>query len=78
MRRSPFHWRNINDKLQFIEEPLEIIDREVKRLKHSRIPIVNVRWNSRRGPKFTWERKDEIKRKYPHLFLSAQSLDKKN
>ncbi|GJU21415.1 putative reverse transcriptase domain-containing protein [Tanacetum coccineum] len=48
----------IYDKLNFIEEPVEIMDREVKRLKKSRIPIVNVRWNSRRGPEFTWERED--------------------
>ncbi|GKF36890.1 putative reverse transcriptase domain-containing protein, partial [Tanacetum coccineum] len=48
----------IDDKLYFIEEPVEIMDREVKRLKQSRIPIVKVRWNSRRGPEFTWERED--------------------
>ncbi|GJS30158.1 putative reverse transcriptase domain-containing protein [Tanacetum coccineum] len=45
----------IDDKLHFIKEPIEIMDCEVKRLKQSRIPIVNVRWNSRRGPEFTWE-----------------------
>ncbi|GJX54586.1 hypothetical protein Tco_0282955 [Tanacetum coccineum] len=39
----------LDDKLHFIEEPVEIMDREVKQLKQSRIPIVNVRWNSRRG-----------------------------
>ncbi|GJU81582.1 putative reverse transcriptase domain-containing protein [Tanacetum coccineum] len=60
----------IDDKLNFIEEPVEIMDREVKRLKQSHIPIVKVRWNSRRGPEFTWERKDQIKKKYPHLFVS--------
>ncbi|GKD14011.1 hypothetical protein Tco_1198418, partial [Tanacetum coccineum] len=43
----------IDDKLHFIEESVEIMDREVKRLKQSRIPIVKVRWNFRRGPKFT-------------------------
>ncbi|GJZ26521.1 putative reverse transcriptase domain-containing protein [Tanacetum coccineum] len=37
----------INDKLNFIEEPVEIIDREVKRLKQSHIPNVKIRWNSR-------------------------------
>ncbi|GKF82278.1 hypothetical protein Tco_0243934 [Tanacetum coccineum] len=40
-------------KLQFVEEPIEITDREVKRLKRSRIPLVKVRWNSKRGPEFT-------------------------
>ncbi|GKD31666.1 putative reverse transcriptase domain-containing protein, partial [Tanacetum coccineum] len=59
----PLKELHITNKLQFIEEPLEIMDREVKRLKHNRIPIVKVQWNSRRGPEFTCERKDEIKRK---------------
>ncbi|GJR09540.1 putative reverse transcriptase domain-containing protein [Tanacetum coccineum] len=58
----------VDDKLHFIEEPVEIMDREVKRLKQSRIPIVKVRWNSRRGPEFTWEREDQMQKKYPHLF----------
>ncbi|GJW21778.1 putative reverse transcriptase domain-containing protein [Tanacetum coccineum] len=62
----------IDDKLHFIEEPVEIMDREVKRLKQSRIPIVKIRWNSRRGPKFTWEREDQMKKKYPHLFVNPE------
>ena len=45
-------------EMKFIKEPMEIIDREVKRLKHSWIPIVKIRWNSKRGPKYTWERED--------------------
>nr|GEV06750.1 putative reverse transcriptase domain-containing protein [Tanacetum cinerariifolium] len=58
----------IDDKLHFVEEPVEIIDREVKRLKKSRILIVKVQWNSRKGPEFTWEREDQFWKKYPHLF----------
>ncbi|GJT64149.1 reverse transcriptase domain-containing protein [Tanacetum coccineum] len=58
----------LDDKLNFMEEPVEIMDREVKQLKQSRIPIVKVRWNSKRGPEFTWEREDQIRAKYPHLF----------
>nr|GEU28958.1 putative reverse transcriptase domain-containing protein [Tanacetum cinerariifolium] len=49
---------HLNDQLHFIEEPVEIMDREVKQLKQSRIPIVKVRWNSRHGLKYTWERED--------------------
>nr|GFA02487.1 hypothetical protein [Tanacetum cinerariifolium] len=49
----------------------EIIDREVKQLKRSRIPIVKVRWNSRRGPEFTWEREDQFQKKYPHIFTKT-------
>ncbi|GJY65549.1 hypothetical protein Tco_0467787 [Tanacetum coccineum] len=59
---------HFDDKLQFVEEPIEITDREVKRLKRSRIPLVKVRWNSKRGPEFTWEREDQFRKKYPHLF----------
>ncbi|GJV17215.1 putative reverse transcriptase domain-containing protein [Tanacetum coccineum] len=59
---------HIDDKLHFVEEPVEIMDREVKRLKQSCIPNVKVRWNSRRGPEFTWEREDQFQKKYPHLF----------
>ena len=58
----------INESLNFVEEPVEIMDREVKQTKQSRIPIVKVRWNAKRGPEFTWEREDQMKLKYPHLF----------
>ncbi|GJT58422.1 putative reverse transcriptase domain-containing protein [Tanacetum coccineum] len=64
---------HVDDKLNFIEEPVEIMDREVKRLKQSRIPIVKVHWNSRRGPKYTWEREDQMQKKYPHLFANPES-----
>ncbi|GJY35073.1 putative reverse transcriptase domain-containing protein [Tanacetum coccineum] len=63
----------VDDKLQFVEEPVEIMKREIKRLKRSRIPLVKVHWNSRRGPEFTWEREDSFKKKYPHLFTNRAS-----
>ncbi|GKB95723.1 putative reverse transcriptase domain-containing protein [Tanacetum coccineum] len=62
----------IDDKLNFIEEPVKIMDREVKRIKQSRIPIVKFHWNSRRGLEFTWEREDQMKKKYPHLFVNPE------
>ncbi|GKE24830.1 hypothetical protein Tco_1436342 [Tanacetum coccineum] len=58
----------VDDKLHFIEEPIEIMDREVKRLNQSHIPIVKVCSNYRRGPEFTWKREDQMQKKYPHLF----------
>ncbi|GJX12614.1 putative reverse transcriptase domain-containing protein [Tanacetum coccineum] len=61
----PLEGIHIDDKLQIVEEPVEIIEHEIKRLKQSRIPLVKVRWNSRRGPEFTWEREDSFKQKYP-------------
>ncbi|GJZ35485.1 hypothetical protein Tco_0581302 [Tanacetum coccineum] len=64
----PFDEVRIDEKLHFIEEPIEIVDKEEKQLKQSRIPIVKVRWNSSRGPEYTWEREDQMWKKYPHLF----------
>ncbi|GJY71227.1 putative reverse transcriptase domain-containing protein [Tanacetum coccineum] len=62
---------HIDDKPRFIEEPVEIMDREVKRLKQIRIPNIKVRWNCRRGPEFTWERKDQFRKKYLQLFTKT-------
>nr|GEY01367.1 putative reverse transcriptase domain-containing protein [Tanacetum cinerariifolium] len=64
---------HFDDKLHFVEEPVEIMDHEVKWLKQSRIPLVKVRWNSKRGPEFTWEREDQFLKKYPHLFAKTAS-----
>ncbi|GKB27370.1 putative reverse transcriptase domain-containing protein [Tanacetum coccineum] len=64
---------HVDDKLNFIEEPVKVMDREVKRLNQSRIPIVKVRWNSRRGPEYTWEQEDQMHKKYRHLFANPKS-----
>ncbi|GKG34086.1 hypothetical protein Tco_0434245, partial [Tanacetum coccineum] len=58
---NTFHVSNLkkcysDDPLVVPEEPVEIMDRKVKQLRQSRVPIVEVQWNSRRGPEFTWER----------------------
>nr|GEY46661.1 reverse transcriptase domain-containing protein [Tanacetum cinerariifolium] len=69
----PLDELHIDDKLCFVEEPVEIIDREIKWLRQSRILIIKVRWNFKRGPDFTWERKDQFKQKYPHIFTNRAS-----
>nr|GFC26838.1 putative reverse transcriptase domain-containing protein [Tanacetum cinerariifolium] len=51
-------------KLNFVETPVEILDSKFKKLKQSRIAIVKVRWNSKRGPEFSWEHEDQMKLKY--------------
>ncbi|GKB67236.1 hypothetical protein Tco_0928648 [Tanacetum coccineum] len=55
--------------LRFVEEPVEIMDQEIKKLKRKKIALVKVRWNSKRGPEFTWEHEDQIRIKYPQLFV---------
>nr|GEU81420.1 hypothetical protein [Tanacetum cinerariifolium] len=67
----PLDELRIDDKLYFIEEQVEIMDCEIKQLKRSRIPIIKVRWNSKRGPEFTWKSEDQFKQKYPHLFTKT-------
>ncbi|GKA24267.1 putative reverse transcriptase domain-containing protein [Tanacetum coccineum] len=71
---STFHVLNLKKCLAVVE----IVDKEVKRLKQSRIPIVKVHWNSQRGPEFTWEREDQIKEKYPYLFTSKDKAMRVN
>ncbi|GKC97861.1 hypothetical protein Tco_1168136 [Tanacetum coccineum] len=67
----PLEELRVDDKLYFVEEPVEVMDREIKQLKRSRIPIIKVKWNSKRGPEFTWECEDQFKQKYPHLFTKT-------
>ncbi|GJV71731.1 hypothetical protein Tco_1491726 [Tanacetum coccineum] len=67
----PLEEIKIDKILCFVEEPVEIMDREIKKLKHSRILIVKVCRNSKRRPEFTWEREDFMKSKYPNLFANC-------
>ncbi|GJW58885.1 putative reverse transcriptase domain-containing protein, partial [Tanacetum coccineum] len=66
---EPLDEIKVDKILCFVEEPVEIMDREVKSLKRSRISLVKVHWNSKHGPEFTWEREDYMKSKYPYLFV---------
>ncbi|GKE40052.1 putative reverse transcriptase domain-containing protein [Tanacetum coccineum] len=75
LRNANFHVSlneiKIDKTLRFVEEPVEIMDREVKSLKRSRIPLVKVRWDSKCGLEFTWEHEDYMKSKYPQLFVDC-------
>ncbi|GKF67818.1 hypothetical protein Tco_0197497 [Tanacetum coccineum] len=67
----PLKGLHVDDKLHLVEELVKIMDREVKWLRQSRVLIVKVQWNSRRGPEFTWECEDQFWKKYPHLFIKT-------
>ncbi|GKD14540.1 putative reverse transcriptase domain-containing protein, partial [Tanacetum coccineum] len=71
----PLNEIKIEKTLCFVEEPVEIMNREVKSLKCSRIPLVKVRWNLTDGPEFTWEREYYMKSKYPQLFVDRVDKD---
>ncbi|GJU52731.1 hypothetical protein Tco_1226445 [Tanacetum coccineum] len=72
-KESWHHEIEIDENLRFVKEPIEIVERDVKKLKRRRIPLVKIRWNSRQGAEYTWEREDQFKTKYPHLFASTMS-----
>ncbi|GJT46306.1 reverse transcriptase domain-containing protein [Tanacetum coccineum] len=71
--KVPLYEIRVDAKLNFVEEHVEILERDIKKLKRSRIAIVKVWWNSKCGPEFTWEREDQMKLKYPHLFSNESS-----
>ncbi|GJX34026.1 hypothetical protein Tco_0245583 [Tanacetum coccineum] len=64
----PLEEIEIDENLHFLEEPIEIVEWDVKKLKLRRISLVKVCWNSRQGAEYTWEREDQFWKKYPHLF----------
>nr|GEX88959.1 putative reverse transcriptase domain-containing protein [Tanacetum cinerariifolium] len=61
----------VDENLRFVEEPIEIVERDVKKLKRRRIPLVKVRWNSRQGAEYIWELEDQFKTK---LWLCLRSI----
>ncbi|GJU86069.1 putative reverse transcriptase domain-containing protein [Tanacetum coccineum] len=70
----PLEEIEIGENLLFVEEPNEIVEQDVKKLKRRRIPLVKVRWNSRQGAEYTWEREDQFRKKYPYLFSKPVPL----
>ncbi|GKB75917.1 hypothetical protein Tco_0942812, partial [Tanacetum coccineum] len=65
----PLNEIKIDKTLYFVKELVEIMDREIRNLNRSKIPLVKGHWNSKRSPEFTWEREDHMKSKYPQLFV---------
>jgi hypothetical protein len=59
---------HVDETMRLVEKPVETMNREIEQLNRSRIPIDKIRWESKHEPEFTWEREDQIKIKYPHLF----------
>ncbi|GKB00800.1 hypothetical protein Tco_0828793 [Tanacetum coccineum] len=59
----------VDKTLRFVEETVEIMHREIRKLKRRKVVFVKVRWNSKRGPEFTWEHEDQTRIKYLQLFM---------
>ena len=58
----------LDNKLRYVEEPEEIVNGRTTKLRNKEVELVLVKWKHHRGPNYTWENKNEIKAKYPHLF----------
>ncbi|KAI3803193.1 hypothetical protein L1987_31342 [Smallanthus sonchifolius] len=69
---------HIDNKLHFVEEPIEVTDWKVQKTRRSRVKLVKVRLNSKRGPEYTWEREDQMEAKYTSLFTNTPSQDNNN
>ncbi|GJY97276.1 zinc finger, CCHC-type containing protein [Tanacetum coccineum] len=65
----PLNKIKVDKTLRFVEEPVEIMDREIRKLKRRKVGLVKVRWNSKRGPMFTWEHEDQMRINYPQLLV---------
>ncbi|GJT99998.1 hypothetical protein Tco_1110337 [Tanacetum coccineum] len=61
----PLNEIKVDNTLFFVEEPVEIMDQEIKKLKRKNIALVKVRWNLKHGPEFTWEYEEQMRIKYP-------------
>ncbi|KAJ0863857.1 putative nucleotidyltransferase, Ribonuclease H [Helianthus annuus] len=59
---------HIDEALRFTEQPVEVTDWKVNKTRRSSVKLVKVRWSSKHGPEYTWEREDQFREKYPHLF----------
>ncbi|GJW96424.1 hypothetical protein Tco_0178232 [Tanacetum coccineum] len=72
LKRKPMEFQ-VGDKVMLKFSPWKGVVRfgNWGKLNPSCIPLVKVRWNSRRGPEFTWEREDQFRKKYPHLFTKT-------
>ncbi|GJX93413.1 putative reverse transcriptase domain-containing protein [Tanacetum coccineum] len=64
----PLEEIEIDENKRFVEEPIGIVERDVKKLKRRRIPLVKVCWNSRQGAEYTWEHEDQFRKKNLHIF----------
>ncbi|KAL0543847.1 hypothetical protein IC582_018952 [Cucumis melo] len=58
----------IDENLSYVEQPVEVLAREVKTLRNKEIPLVKVLWRNHRVEEATWEREDDMRSRYPELF----------
>ena len=58
----------LRDDLSYEEQPVQILGKEEKELRNKTISLVKVLWRNHLVEEATWERKDQMRSQYPHLF----------
>ena len=64
---------SIEDSLTYEEVPVEILDRQVKKLRNKEVASVKVLWRNQKVESATWEAEDDMKKRYPYLFAPIQA-----
>ncbi|WMV09456.1 hypothetical protein MTR67_002841 [Solanum verrucosum] len=65
----------IKDILSYEEIPIQILDRQVRKLRKKEVASVKVLWRNQFVEEATWEAEEDMKKRYPHLFESKENLD---
>ena len=68
LKALPIH---IEENLTYEEQPVEILDKRDQALRTKIIPLVKVLWRNQSYEEATWEREEDIRIQYPHLFNIA-------
>ncbi|KAI3723912.1 hypothetical protein L2E82_35674 [Cichorium intybus] len=71
----PWEDIKIDERLNYVEQPVAILDRETKTLRNKTINLVKVQWRHRRGSEWTWEPEDEMRTHYLDLFVGDDFED---
>ena len=58
----------IDERLNYIEKSIAILERKAKKLHNKEIGTVKVQWQHRKGSEWTWEPEAEMREHYPELF----------
>ncbi|KAJ9561460.1 hypothetical protein OSB04_006620 [Centaurea solstitialis] len=58
----------VDERLNYIERPIAILERKTKSLRNKEIGLVKVQWEHRKGSEWTWEPEAEMRSNYPELF----------
>ncbi|WVZ51594.1 hypothetical protein U9M48_002725 [Paspalum notatum var. saurae] len=59
---------DLQDNLEYLEYPVQILDQAEKRTRRTSIPMCKVLWSNHSEREATWEKESELREKYPHLF----------